>query len=701
MEEYGDEIHALLVGINDYPGNLLRAPLGDIQKMRNHLQQLPGVQVDVSVLADREATKAAIVNHILQLGKKASRPHTFFFYFSGHGAMELASSTWKEQDGLLKCLVCYDDQNGPPASFLLADKELRYLISHLAQKGWRIIAIFDCCHSGGNTRFANDAMQEAETALDIRIRSIAGEFPARKWTDFVFAADISQDQLDRRGPAEAMPEGRHVQIAACAADELALEINGVSVFTKTLLEVLTQSGGNLSYLALYTRIRQIMRFVYQQQPALYTVGTAQESPDDLRHTGFLYRPIYPDNLFAQAVYNKFRGWTLPLGVIHGINPQTEIHLLPPGRVAAAYPATPADIAVDQCVLQLEEATLQAMEAHTFCQTRVRLQPSKPLRFQLPELRNTKPDLRNARPDLRNTGPELRNTAPLLHHIGPDPTTDNTSPDSTFEWVNINENAEFSFHFEGNHCLLTNPGDPSRPLVKPIPTNAPDFVQQLTALCRHIARWWITLNLATPSPNEANATPLEIAIWRIAEAGAQENVLKDEKNATIDLHRDEKENIASYRIHLQNRTSGKLFVGSLLLSKNFGCLADLLPETVIPLAPNAEVCIDFCLQQKPACYLLEMDDYIRHFNWPGYVEHFKFISSGSPFRLDGLSQEGWPAPDSPADISQPQWRSRPTDPLKPLGLADWVTQDIRVFFRNSSHDPEKGAFLPELIKNNLF
>jgi hypothetical protein len=73
-------------------------------------------------------------------------------------------SLWRfEPDNKLEGIVCYDSITEEESGTLLADKELRYLIHQIATKNEQgeakagsphIVTIFDCCHSGENTRNA-------------------------------------------------------------------------------------------------------------------------------------------------------------------------------------------------------------------------------------------------------------------------------------------------------------------------------------------------------------------------------------------------------------------------------------------------------------------------------------------------------------------------------------------------------------------
>ncbi|OPG01736.1 hypothetical protein B1R27_35690, partial [Streptomyces sp. GKU 895] len=71
---------------------------------------------------------------------------TALFWFSGHGSERVATGTelLVEATGRSQALVCVD---GP-----LSDKRLGALLDEVAGRGAHVVAVLDCCFSGGATR---------------------------------------------------------------------------------------------------------------------------------------------------------------------------------------------------------------------------------------------------------------------------------------------------------------------------------------------------------------------------------------------------------------------------------------------------------------------------------------------------------------------------------------------------------------------
>lgn len=319
-------LYALLVGIGAYEQvRALRGPVADAQAMNRYLQQQTDFVSNLLLLTDQQATKTALINgfqtHLAQAGPN----DTILFYFAGHGAQEIADTDlWiTETDGKLECLVCFDGDAPQVHDFLLTDKELRYLIGTVGATGAHVVTIFDCCHSGDNTR-AFDLLAAALDGQDVRDRRIPDPAPRRPYEGFFFHQTLSAEQIKAQGMAVAIPETVHVQIAACESDESAVEVNAEGIFTKNLLAVLEAAHGQITYSDLHNRVRQYMRFGYEQHPRVYVPETTEggEVKKGLMSRGFLNQPIDPGTLSASATFNQRVGWILDVGAIHGLAAST-------------------------------------------------------------------------------------------------------------------------------------------------------------------------------------------------------------------------------------------------------------------------------------------------------------------------------------------------------------------------------------------
>jgi len=254
-------LYALLVGINKYqtvrPN--LKGCVNDITNVKNFLENRLNKEtytLRYKELIDNYATRDAIINDGFNHLSQAGTGDVVLFYFCGHGAREKAGKEFKdwELDNAHETLVCHDSgsekTDGTRVPYL-ADKELRYLISQVANKGGNspdhVLVVFDCCHSSSGTRDLDDADG---------IRQIDDLASPRKYSDFCFAHKITTEELS----PETFPQGDHTFIAACLNTETAKEISQENsqvsgLLTYSLLKELESQNAMLSYENLIKEVR--------------------------------------------------------------------------------------------------------------------------------------------------------------------------------------------------------------------------------------------------------------------------------------------------------------------------------------------------------------------------------------------------------------------------------------------------------------
>lgn len=304
---------AFLVGINDYKyQSHLGAALEDVKRMDSYLATYATGHLiyKPTILRDEEATYHKFIQAFENQIKEAGPEDIFFFYYSGHGGQEKADAVWNgtESDLLLEGLALQDSGTG--GAPMMIDKDLRFLINQLAEKGADILTIFDCCHSGDNTR-----------SLNVLPR-LSGVAPKRGWQDFYFVQQlqIESDKMKVEGLDTLVPHGRHTHIAACQDFELAYELGDgtTGIFTDKLLEILRETDGNISYLALQRRIKQAIRLGsggIRQTPQIFVL---KKYPKDA-YRNWLSNELTARPMLANLTYNASdRAWWLDRGQMHGV-----------------------------------------------------------------------------------------------------------------------------------------------------------------------------------------------------------------------------------------------------------------------------------------------------------------------------------------------------------------------------------------------
>lgn len=267
-------IRALLVGINAYTAvTPLKGCVADIESVAALLQKRvqPPDTLELKVLRDAEATRAAIIDGFTSHLAAAGPGDIALFYYCGHGSEESPPEEWKRfaTGGMQQTIVPVDARIGD--TFEIADKELAALIHAVAETGAQVVTIFDSCHSGGVTRHADAAVPAA-----VRMAAASTMRP-RTLADYLDGARALYDP--ERVKAHGDPAPRHLAIAACEYDQLAKEVPESApargAFTQAFEEAVTALGSTATYADLVTMIRSRVRTRAKAQvPNIAAIGGA-------------------------------------------------------------------------------------------------------------------------------------------------------------------------------------------------------------------------------------------------------------------------------------------------------------------------------------------------------------------------------------------------------------------------------------------
>jgi uncharacterized caspase-like protein len=245
-------LHTLLVGIEQYPKiNNLRMVREDLELMQELVSQTK-VGGQKIVLLDQQATKVNILSNFERLLTNAKGEDICLFYFSGHGSQlsqpprELRHLLIGREKGNFETLVAYDSRSSVAGD--IVDKEIADIIGRkmacndLSGIG-HIVVILDSCHSGDASR---DGLKDGNLYRTI---------PA------IAQMDIQQFYGYRIG--HNYPQrGSHIQIAACSAEEKAID----GAFTRILTDNLKKYGKNRTYAQIINSIRNDMKSLHHPAP---------------------------------------------------------------------------------------------------------------------------------------------------------------------------------------------------------------------------------------------------------------------------------------------------------------------------------------------------------------------------------------------------------------------------------------------------
>ena len=670
------QLYALLVGINAYAHvRPLTGPLNDVGKMADYLGTLPDFRFNLLTLTDTQATKAAIAAAFRDHLGRATASDTVLFYFSGHGAQEEADRTlWAgEDDGLLECLVCHDGEAENPWDYLLADKELRYLIRKLSETGAHVVTMFDCCHAGDNTRQFDLLSAAFEGTVDERRLSQKG--PRRPYEGFLFASELAEEHLRVGGIETLLPEGTHIQLAACESDESALERLGEGIFTKNLLTVLAASHGDVTYRSLHNRVRQYMRFGFQQRPRIRAAGPGSET---LLDAGFLNRPKTDGSLYAEVIYNPSEGCLLDVGTIHGVGQTTgSIHLLDEAG-QPAYPATPLLIGPDYTVLEVAPDIRALLKSGQMFRARVTGLLTQPVRIHFRHHNGLLVD----QPELLNTLTERA--------------------DSFFVPEDDESRADYTLHVRHGLYFVTRPNDEHRPLLQPVAADDPQAFERLADSLRALSRWQYLRDLRNP---EADQPLIDVEVRRESEAPVR---LASAHPSPLPVALTERNGVfeTTIAIQLTNFQDQPLYCTVLYLSRAFGSFTGFLP-TNHRLEPGVPTTLGLArsrlnpADRKPLIRF-SLEDVIREYNWPDVTEYFKLLITTDPLSettLAFLQQDELPSPPTLAKrLRRPGDDNRGaamTEELDPLPA--WSTQTLTLRIVNPLYNKVNPEEISQMLE----
>ena len=687
-------IYALLVGIDNYNRvNKLSGCVHDVKQVANYLTQRTTFNVElggkptgkIKLLSDKEATRQGIIDGFRKHLSQATQADTVLFYYSGHGTQEEADPIWDETDEQLECVVCYDGGATKTSEFLLTDKELRFLIHELYQKtAAHIVTVFDCCHSGDNTR--NAALVEA-TRTDVNERRVmrpgGGAFPARNWSEFLFASAIPQASIAGRKPADFLPQGVHVQMAACESDQTALEVAGEGVFTKTFLKTLTDAGGNISYNTLRSRIRQYMRVGYEQTPRIY----APIEPERALSGGVFNQAIILQQTIAEAVYNTKAGWQLNVGAIHGVDATTTITLVDPTDAGKTVAVTvePGRVFVDYTVL----ANTVALDKNTIYKALVSGLMAQEL---IVEWQNHDGNPK----EMEDVMAALQASAKGSFAFGGEKGISGERAKQEKD-NGITQKADYTLHVRAGEAYLTLPNNPYRPLFRPLTFVTADDQKKVLNAVQHVSRWHFIKNLQNQTiPENFPEKALKIELIRVMADGTTQPIDIADGTAVLDYERVNQDWKGTIQIKITNTTQQDLYVCAAYLSKEFQCFLRFLPQLVQKLEAGKSIFLGPKGRDRINLTLGKVE---QEYNWPQIHEAIKFIVSTTEFDAEALILEDLPQPLTTDDIGK---KGLDTEEEETRGLetdvtfSGWITQTLHLVFNN----PVYNQIPPDTLKTLL-
>ncbi|HET7475828.1 MAG TPA: caspase family protein [Dermatophilaceae bacterium] len=248
---------ALCVGVNDYPlaDMDLKGCVNDANDWASALvDHYDFTRSDVTMLLDRQATKATVLRELGNLLAGAKRGDVLVFTNSSHGTYVADSSG--DEAGYDEAMCPYDAKDN-----LLIDDDLRTLFADLPA-GVRLVVVSDSCFSGTVTREPG-----LPTPDDRRRRFLQ--------PDAIGLRTLDNPHKPTHSRTELYPESSMtgLLLSGCSDRQYSYDakINGRynGAMTASALSVLQQGGWEMTYSALHRQLVDAVSAAgYEQTPQL-------------------------------------------------------------------------------------------------------------------------------------------------------------------------------------------------------------------------------------------------------------------------------------------------------------------------------------------------------------------------------------------------------------------------------------------------
>lgn len=703
------KLYALIVGVNEYQDSPLSGCVRDAESVKSYLENsIVSSQFEkthLKMLLNSDATKQEIITGFREHLNQAEQGDTVVFYFSGHGGREKTEYPIfqsGEIDDNLGSLICsgFTAKSKELHQFLLSNKEIRYLIQPLAnQQGVphaHVVMIFDCCHSGSNTRSI-----ETEELPSKSRQIMRSAMPGRTMDQFLFAEDpalLYSLQEEGKSLDSLLPQGEHVMLAACREVELAWETSrGPSrgVFTDALLHVLTQHQGKISYQELQSRILNRMAFSVSesqgdkgQTPQIYV--KTNDSADRFRNV-LTQEPHSEPTYGAVEFYQQEAEWRLALGAFHGLTPDK------PDQKALVYSTGKKEEAI----------SVEIREVYPFyCilnpAPHMNLAPESVYRGEVSTLGITAPGV-----FIDSSGLQMHIVREFLMVQW------NQNSSETFQISEQEELAEYVLSEENGKLIITAPFERARPLLKRVGFLDPEgqvdkeVLLSVYKTLSKIGQWSLLHKLeysAISIPDylmgETEMFPVEFRLfqWNPDSASEKRIYANDGKfNLSLrDLHQP-----LWIRYELINHADQALNVSLAIMTQDFGFLVNDqkngLKGPVITLmeaddAKGGDKCYSMPAPSgtgisiegsPPRHYVpISIDPYYTAFNVPGESTFFKLVASPKPLDPISVFHEdpmGYPKKEDAASRSYMMIANDDDNPNYPS--VSWDLKTIEVYVTN--------------------
>lgn len=308
-----NKLHALLIAIDTYhPDSKVRNLSGcgnDIKIVQEFISKYytdlnPSLLVLQNEKATRDGLLIAFQEHLIE---KAKPGDTIIFYYSGHGSTAETAEEFRKFDGQEQdeSLVCYDSRL--EGNYDVTDKEIAVLLSRI-QDGVHTVVIADSCHSASINRTGLEDNYLGESRFTKRRKKER----SRPLDSYLLEEDNYYKSQWEENNEIIVPRSKHILLAACNRDELALETRDNRGLFSTILLNKLQENQNISYSDLFAKVRHTIEIFTKKQNPILEVREGFNP-----NTVFLRKDVKVNHKRHLIKFYKNQ-WLLEYGAIHGL-----------------------------------------------------------------------------------------------------------------------------------------------------------------------------------------------------------------------------------------------------------------------------------------------------------------------------------------------------------------------------------------------
>ncbi len=279
---------ALLIGINYIDQDCaLDGCINDVKHVEEYLnEKYDDVEFRILIEEDgyRDPTKKNILRGMRWLNRNTSAGDTLFFYYSGHGGQSMDSS-FSESDEIDETLIPVDTEDVGD----IKDDVIYRKLCRRVKRGVKLVAIFDCCHSGTGMDLAYKYLQRGEYQTEYSDDYYSGYYSSYYFysNSSYSSSSSSSETYDLelkarsvatlepvRDPNRSRTRGNVIMISGCKDEQTSQEsyINEIKqgALTSTLLEMLRDGAD--SYQETLQGVRKRLKDAEYEQIPIMSAG---------------------------------------------------------------------------------------------------------------------------------------------------------------------------------------------------------------------------------------------------------------------------------------------------------------------------------------------------------------------------------------------------------------------------------------------